>query len=90
MVKNLPAMWETWGSIPELGVSPGRYSWRREWQPTPVLLPGGFHELRNLVVYSRWCHKESDTTERIKCAIELYLKKTTTKKRKYVSFKILY
>ena len=31
MVKNPPAMWETWvGKIP----------WRRTWQPTPVLLPG--------------------------------------------------
>ena len=33
LVKNLPAMWETWvGKIP----------WRRAWQPTPVFLPGEF------------------------------------------------
>ena len=36
---------------------------RTEWQPTPVFLPGDFHEQRNLVVYSRWGHKESKTTE---------------------------
>ena len=37
--------------------------WRREWQPTPVLLPGKFHGWRSLVGYSPWGHKESDTTE---------------------------
>ena len=26
--------------------------WRRKWQPTPVFLPGKFHEQRNLVGYS--------------------------------------
>ena len=31
---------------------------RREWLPTPVLWPGESHGL-----YSRWGHKESDTTE---------------------------
>ena len=39
MVKNLLANAgdiRDMGSIPE----PGRFSWRREWQPTPVLLPG--------------------------------------------------
>ena len=34
---------------------------RREWQPTPVFLPGKFHEQRSLVSYSPWDHKESDT-----------------------------
>ena len=47
------------GSIPGLG----RFSWRREWQPTPVFLPGEFHWQRSLVDYSPWGHKESDTTE---------------------------
>jgi len=27
---------------------------RREWQPTPVFLPGEFHRQRSLVVYSPW------------------------------------
>ena len=37
--------------------------WRREWQPTPVFLPGEFHGQRNLAGYSLWGHKESDMTE---------------------------
>ena len=28
--------------------------WRRQWHPTPVLLPGKFHEWRSLVVCSPW------------------------------------
>ena len=36
---------------------------RREWQPTPVFLPGEFHGQRSLVGYSSWGHKELDTTE---------------------------
>ena len=28
--------------------------WRREWQTTPVLLPGEFHGQRSLVGYSPW------------------------------------
>ena len=37
--------------------------WKREWQPTPVFLPGESHEQRSLVGYSLRGHKESDTTE---------------------------
>ena len=37
--------------------------WRREWLPTPVLLPGEFHGQRRLVGYSPWGHKGSDMTE---------------------------
>ena len=37
--------------------------WRRKLQPTPVFLPGKSHGQRNLVGYSPWGHKESDTTE---------------------------
>ena len=36
---------------------------RRQWQPTPVLLPGKSHGRRRLVGYSPWGHKELDTTE---------------------------
>ena len=39
--------------------------WRREWQPTPVFLPGEFHGQRNLVDYSPWGRKESDTTKQL-------------------------
>ena len=38
---------------------------RRQWQPTPVLLPGESHRRRSLVGYSPWGRKESDTTERL-------------------------
>ena len=51
LVKNLPAMWETWvGKIP----------WRRERLPTPVFWTGEFHGL-----YSPWGLKKSDRTERL-------------------------
>ena len=40
-------------------------SWRRKWQPTPVLLSGNFHGLRSLVGYSSWDSKELDMTERL-------------------------
>ena len=39
--------------------------WRREWQPTPVYLPGEFHGQRNLAGYSPWGRKESDKTEQL-------------------------
>ena len=38
---------------------------RRQWQPTPVLLPGKSHGWRSLVGCSPWGHKESNTTERL-------------------------
>ena len=55
LVKNLPAMWETW-------VQPlvGKIPWRRERLPTPVFWPGEFHGL-----YSPWGCKELDTTEQL-------------------------
>ena len=40
--------------------------WQRKWQPTLVFLPGKFHGWRNLVGYSLWGHKESDTTEQLR------------------------
>ena len=36
---------------------------RRQWHPTPVLLPGESHGQRSLAGYSLWGHKESDVTE---------------------------
>ena len=41
----------------------GKIPWRREWQPTPVFLPGESHGQRNLAGYSPWGHKESGMTE---------------------------
>ena len=39
--------------------------WRRQWHPTPVLLPGKSHGRRSLVGCSPWGCQESDTTERL-------------------------
>ena len=39
--------------------------WRRQWHPTPVLLPGKSHWRRSLVGCSPWGRQESDTTERL-------------------------
>ena len=62
VVKNPPAnagdIRDT-GPIPGLGRSP---SWR-EWQPTPVFLPGESHGQRSLIGCSPWGREESDTTE---------------------------
>ena len=40
-------------------------SQRREWQSTPVFLPGELHGQRSLVSYHLWGYRESDTTERL-------------------------
>ena len=59
-VKSLPTTWET--QVRFLG-------WEdpleKEWQPTPVFLPGKSYGWRSLVGYSPWGHKESDTTEQL-------------------------
>ena len=39
--------------------------WRRQWQPTPVLLPGKSHGRRSLVDCSPWGREELGTTERL-------------------------
>ena len=41
------------------------FIWRRQWHPTPVLLPGKSHGRRSLVGCSPWGGKESDTTEQL-------------------------
>ena len=38
---------------------------RRQWHPTPVLLPGKSHGRRNLEGCSPWGHWGSDTTEQL-------------------------
>ena len=38
---------------------------KRQWLPTPVLLPGNSHGWRSLVGCSPWGRKESDTTEQL-------------------------
>ena len=41
------------------------YVLRRQWHPTPVLLPGESHGWRSLVGCSPWGRKESDMTEQL-------------------------
>ena len=54
MVKNLPAMWET--QVRSLGQEDPL---EKEWQPTPLFLPGEFHGQRGLVSYSPWSHSQT-------------------------------
>ena len=39
--------------------------WRRQWHPTPVLLPGKPHARTSLVGCSPWGREESDMTEQL-------------------------
>ena len=39
--------------------------WRRQWHPTPILLPGKSHGRRSLVGCSPWGREESDKTEQL-------------------------
>ena len=41
----------------------GKITWRREWLPTPVFLPGESLGQSSLVGYSPRGHSESDITE---------------------------
>ena len=43
----------------------GMIPWRREWQPTPVFLPGKSYGPRSLEGYGSWSHKESDMPEQL-------------------------
>ena len=42
-----------------------RAFWRRQWHPTPILLPGKSHGWRSLVGCSPWGRSGSDTAERL-------------------------
>ena len=44
---------------------PRQHIQRRQWHPTPVLLPGKSHGLRSLVGCSPWGREESGTTEQL-------------------------
>ena len=56
MVKHPPAGgrcgFDPWGE---------KIPWGRKWQPTPVFLPGKFHEQESLAGCRQWSRKESDT-----------------------------
>ena len=46
--------------------------WRRQWQPTPVFLPGESQGRGSLVGCRLWGHTESDTTEATQQQQQLY------------------
>ena len=79
-VKHLPTMWRP-GFDPWVRKIP----WRREWQPTPILLPGESHGWRILVGYSPWV-AESDKTEWLHFLSFLSLSCTKPKKWKEFIF----
>ena len=60
MVKNLPAMQETW--VRSLGWDDPL---EKGMTTTPVFLPGESHGQRSQAGYSPWGYKKSDTTERL-------------------------
>ena len=62
LVKNPPAMQETW--VQSLGWED---PWRRERLPTPVFWPGEFHGM-----YSSWGCKESDMAEQLSLHFRKY------------------
>ena len=49
----------------------GKIPCRREWQPTPVFLPGEYHGQRSLVGYSPRGYKESDKTEGLTLSLSI-------------------
>ena len=72
MVKNLPAVQETqvwslsWENPLEKGIAThSTILQRRQWQPTPILLPGKSHGCRSLVGCSPCGREEADMTERL-------------------------
>ena len=60
VVKNLPLNAGDPGDSSWI-LESARFPWRKKWQPTPVILPPELHRQKNLVGYSPWGHKESDT-----------------------------
>ena len=61
--------------------------WRRKWQLTPVFLPGKSHRERNLVGYSPWGRKESDTSERL--TLPLLLQASRKHNKLFISITLL-
>ena len=80
MVKNLPAMQETWLQ------SPGwEDPWKRERLPTPVFWPGEFHGQRSLEGYSSRGCKETDVSEQLSLSTFISKLKKSTILNVYVS-----
>ena len=67
--QNLPAMQET--RVQSLGWEDAL---QKRMATQSSILAGDSHGERNLVGYSPWCHKESDTTERLILSLTLIKK----------------
>ena len=51
----------------------GKILWRREWQHTLVFLSGKSLGQGSLAGCSSWCHKESDTTDKLNLTTNIYI-----------------
>ena len=62
-----PTPWTAASASPVLQYFPefAQIHRRRQWHPTPVLLPGKSHGWRSLVGCNTWGRQESDMTERL-------------------------
>ena len=73
-LKNLTAIKET--QVQPLGWED---PWRKEWQPTPLFLPGKFHGQRSLAGSSPQGHKKSNTIDQLTLLVSLDLRGKVTK-----------
>ena len=80
MLNLLPKFSENWTRVHKLE-TPSPSLRRRQWHPTPVLLPGKSHGRRSLVGRRLWGRTELDTTEATAAAPP-----GTCKRRTRVSF----
>ena len=60
-----PFSWDQFVCVISINISLWFLCQRRQWHPTPVLLPGKSHGQRSLVGCSPWGREESDTTMRL-------------------------
>ena len=77
MVMNLPTV--QWTQVWSLNWED---PWRKEWQPSPVFLPGEFHGQSSVVGYSPWCCKELGTTEWLTLSLFIIQRSTKWNKKK--------
>ena len=68
----------------------GEDPWRREWQTTPVFLPGESHGWGSLVGYSPQGRKESDMTERLHFHFPFFSLPRHLRTPPYSAFGIIY
>ena len=81
IVKNLPAMRETW--VQSLGQEDPL---EKAMAIHSVFLPGEICRQRSLVGYSAWSCKESDTTEQLMLLLSQHLAKYIVKTKHYLLY----